>query len=297
VKWVNYKGFFHDINQNANMNDPNSDDAKTLSLFETVLRGRVGRVAKLLADGVDINEKTVYHRFGPMSPLQIAVGGFKLEMTKLLIDKGADMSVLFANGESLLMWLTQAPPFYFENKVVQMAGLLIDNGADLYYKRNISYPVLECLTKHNCVSVSNNWNVLHMAAYHGRFQIVRVLVNHGADILVKTPLGETALDLALKYNDLEKYFPGYGRNQVERYKHEILNGQGFTGNAASFLERVEAYDDTVRFLKSLNMKLALSMSHHPHPEEPLTSTRIPSDLIKRIAELLNSSDNVINLNL
>ena len=184
------------------MSDSDSDH-NGLSLFHACKKGHVRRVTKLLKDGADIeeiNDPGSVDIVGVMTPLQGAVAYGQLHIAELLIDKGANMSVLFDNGESLLMRTSRR----MFDQTHLMADLLIKKGADVRYRHRDVTPPPDNLVRDIVPQGQNNWQALHIAAYCGHFEVVKVLLHHGADRLALTSNGETAEDLALKDYILEK---------------------------------------------------------------------------------------------
>jgi len=239
--------------------DIDANDAREFkTLFEACEHGRVRRVFKLLQDGADIEEKNSTRFFGFVTPLQVAVSSAELHITELLINKGADMSVLYDNGESLLIRAARM----YGTHAHEMIDLLIREGADVGYTHTNTSPQGGSFIKNTMPPGSNDWNALHVAAYDGRCEFVEILIKHGADIQTRTNRGETALDLALMGEYMKGEFPGYHRHLTETYITDILNRRNAEKNRR-FLVRLSEYDETVRLLQVAGRQLAFAMGHHP----------------------------------
>ena len=243
-------------------------DHNGLSLFRACQKGHVRRVTKLLQDGADIeeiNDPSSVDGWGVMTPLQGAVNFCQLHIAKLLIYKGANMSVLFDNGESLLMRTSRR--MFDETHL--MADLLIKNGADVRYEHRNVTPRPHNLCRNIIPEGQNNWQALHIAAYCGRFDVVDVLLHHGADLLALTSEGETAKDLALKDYILKTDFKRYHdfkRYELGRYMKNDMPWWSTQKEHMEYLRRVRGYYETVRLLRIAEMRIrqvAFAMGHHP----------------------------------
>ena len=89
--------------------------------------------------GVDINGKA---RVGKATPLVIAALHGQTDIARLLIEKGADLSIPSENGSSPLL----IAAFFGHRALVK---LLLDSGADINAKNKDDYPVLSvaCMNK------------------------------------------------------------------------------------------------------------------------------------------------------
>jgi hypothetical protein len=268
------------------MSNLDSEDDK-LSLFSACQHGRVRRVLKLLQDGADIEEKNPTQIFGFVTPLQIAVSYAELRITELLINNGADMFVLYDNGESLLI---RAARMHGSN-VNEMLELLLRKGADMGYTQinNTPPPRLSGggAIENMMPPGSNDWNALHVAAYAGNCGFVEILIKHGADILTRTNRGETALDLALMSDYPEPEFPEHRRHLTEEYITDILDRRANAEKNRHFLLRLSELAETVRLLQVAERQLAFAMGHHPRLGERSSLTKFSPDELRMILELSN----------
>ena len=88
---------------------------------------RINMVKLLLDKGADVNKKTEYGK----TPLHYACIGDNLDMAKFLIDNGADVNAKDDNGETSLHIISKQ---YGSN--TELIKLLIDNGADINSRDN-----------------------------------------------------------------------------------------------------------------------------------------------------------------
>ena len=91
-----------------------------------------------------------------VSLLVIAVAGRHVELTRLLIDKGADVNYALKDGSTTLLYAAQ-------RGLLEIARLLIDNGADVNQATN------------------NGATPLYYAAQEGHREIVKLLLANDAD--------------------------------------------------------------------------------------------------------------------
>ena len=262
------------------MSDSDSDD-DLLSFFGECARGNKKRVEKLLKDGTDIeevNDRDSQCRHGVMTPLQGAVMYCQLQIAELLIDSGANMSVLFDNNESLLM----RNSWREFDQTHLMAELLINKGADVRQKHRA--PV-DTVANMAIFTGWNNWQALHIASFIGNSEVVDVLLQHGADILALTSEGEK--DLALKDYILRKDFHRHHRDKIDIY---INNAEPWMQISEEenreYVGHVRGYDETVRLLRVAERQLAFAMGHHLRLGGQSTLTELSPDEVRMILNYL-----------
>lgn len=165
--------------------------------------GKIDRVQKLLDSGEDINEQdergvtplsfaassgqvemihflidhgadTEASTPAGATPLISAIGMERRNSIEALLDRGANIEARIENGDTPLHRAAQAQPYQ------KLVTLLCERGADVNSKNNLgSTP-------------------LHNAAWFGITQNVEMLLAAGADPMIQSDKGETALDYALE---------------------------------------------------------------------------------------------------
>ena len=119
------------------------------------------RVVELLLEhGADVNTRRNDH----CTPLHIASYFGNIEIVRLLLDHGVDPE---ANAEGDMgekpLHKVSYSKYRSPEDGVRVAQLLLERGADVNTRRN------------------DHWTPLHAASYSGNVEIVRLLLDHGAD--------------------------------------------------------------------------------------------------------------------
>jgi len=154
-------------------------DYKKPVIVEFARDGNLNEVQKLLDSGIDPN---IQDSRG-WSPLMWATAKKHLGVVKLLLAHGADPNLINFLGRLAIMYASK----YGSDEIVKT---LIENGA-------ILNPTIKL----------NNRPPLSLAASRGHLEVVRLLVNHGANVMYKGEDNKSALDLAMDagYGDVAKY--------------------------------------------------------------------------------------------
>lgn len=215
-----------------------------------ILLGDVNDVKKLIQEGVDVNQKIEFGAQGKVTPLWFAVMAGKAEISKLLIDEGADINFKQSNNMTLLhVCALYAKAFEAgDHNHKEVAELLIDNGLDVNAKcaggkvKGItplhaaagkgSLEVANVLIKKgagvNERVTSNGFSPLHVAVVNGKAEIAKILMSNGADINARTKQEQTPLDKAVseEHNeiaDLIRENGGVSGKKKENYNRNIIN--------------------------------------------------------------------------
>ena len=117
------------------------------------------RIAELLlAHGTEVDTRSRSH----WTPLHVASRFGKIEIARLLLDRGATVNAEDNDGEKPLHWVLYRE-YNSQEEGVRVAQLLLERGADVNTRRK------------------DHLTPLHLAAKFGNLEIVRLLLGHGAD--------------------------------------------------------------------------------------------------------------------
>ena len=141
-----------------------------------------GAVRLLLKYGADINAK----RDDLWTPLHLALHSRKLKAARILLNHHANVNARTNDGQAPLHLLSKWEPCQDEDDAPDIAHQLLECGANVNEKDN------------------DNATPLHLASYHQRVEIVRVLLDHGANIDMEDDLGKTALQIAIMGNGYDQ---------------------------------------------------------------------------------------------
>jgi ankyrin repeat protein len=143
------------------------------TLFQAVYNGNLDDVKYFVENGVDINAPIHKDR----TALYIAVIEQKKDIVQYLINNGATINKLYNKkvfgGHTVLEEPTLTP---------EIAKMLIDKGADVNLRGKISSPL-------------NIW------IYRIRYDMVELLLKHGADVKAKNSRNRTPFDIAKDITD------------------------------------------------------------------------------------------------
>jgi ankyrin repeat protein len=178
-----------DVNLPCIQTEKFMDSRETTMLSASIQSGNVQLVKILLGAGANVNAVSTYRRgtdgsTSPKSSLQDAVALADLEMSKILLKAGADVSVdwpFYCSGISL--WISGEAGMLATAILrgnIELFQLLLDSGANI---DSIS-PTEESIT------------ALHAASDAGHLSIVETLLRRGAEVDAISESG-TALELAI----------------------------------------------------------------------------------------------------
>lgn len=149
-------------------------------LFSAIYSKNTKEVRRLLAAGADPNEQ--YLDDDKTTVLQAAAQGEAIEIVEMLLKAGADPNLTSADGgTALLSACNQADP--------AITNMLIKAGASVtatYTDRDTISPIM-------------------IAAKFGSLHIVRLLMEHGADINYRSHFGVTPLHFAMIEKDQPEF--------------------------------------------------------------------------------------------
>ena len=126
------------------------------------------------------------------SPLLYAAAHFNDPLIKLLINKGADVNAAYIwTGNSAV------PPVWYETPLMAVQQTNVDDPAitELLLSRGAK------VNGQNTSQTHRKWTPLHEAIRYGRRKSVRILLQYGADVNLKTDDGKTPLKRAREEGD------------------------------------------------------------------------------------------------
>ncbi len=102
-------------------------------LHRAALDGNIPEMKRLIAGGADVNGKQIRGE----APLEWAVGGYKLEAVKLLLDHGADVNLKGPNGVTPLLQAVLLSNYeHKRDETLAIIKELVARGADMNAKSN-----------------------------------------------------------------------------------------------------------------------------------------------------------------
>jgi ankyrin repeat protein len=172
-------------------------------------------IAKMLAieHPQDVNSKSVDDG---SSPLHQASRQGHVELARMLIERGADVSAQEHDGSTALH-------LALGNGHADPARMLIENGADVSAQKN------------------DGWTALHLVSRNGRVDLARMLIERGAGVSAQTKYGWTALHLASRDGDVD-----LARTLIERGAD--VSAQGNDGWTTLHLASLNGHVDLTRML-------------------------------------------------
>lgn len=127
---------------------------------------------------------------------RVAVGDGNVEKVRALIDAGADVKEhCNINGDTALIIAAMSP-------YPEMVRLLLEKGAHINACDNYGCSALR-LAVPKAIWARRSDDVNERADADKRMEIVRILLDAGADFLLRDDEGGTPLSTAAKYEDLE----------------------------------------------------------------------------------------------
>ncbi|WP_372753125.1 ankyrin repeat domain-containing protein [Labilibaculum sp.] len=137
-------------------------------IMQSALNGEIEIVKDALNKGFNVNFTDVNKR----TPLMLAAYNGHNEIVKLLITNNADVNLTDTIHRTALMFASTGP-------FVPTVLTLLQSGA-----------------KPNMVDNEEKWTAAMMASSEGQLEVLKVLVEHGADLKMVDIDGESSLDFA-----------------------------------------------------------------------------------------------------
>ena len=138
----------------------------------------VGMARLLLEHGVDVNAR----RTDSWTSVHWAAYKGRVEVVQVLLDHGANAKLATKDGETALHIVSRGE-YDSQEQGASTARLLMERGVDVNARQK------------------DDWMALHWAAYKGRVEVVRALLDHGPNAKLETKDGEMALVRAMSRED------------------------------------------------------------------------------------------------
>ncbi len=136
-------------------------------------KDKVPDLAQLLLEhGADVNRRDEVNN----NPLHLAMDRWMYKCARILLQHGADASVENSMGKTPLHLLFKNDYSKGDN-ILDLVRLSLEHGADVN------------------IRTTNEWTLLHAAAFWGKPETTRVLLDHGANTNAENDRGETPLHL------------------------------------------------------------------------------------------------------
>jgi ankyrin repeat protein len=149
--------------------------AETLNeiFLETAESGEIQAVQRSILMGADIN---VQRKDNGWSALMLAAYNGRRDVVNFLLSKGAEVDIHDKVGQTPLMAAVSP-----DKPDLEIIRLLLKYGAGVNIQRK-----------------KDGWTALMLAAKSEQIPIVKILLEHKADLKIKSLTGETAFDIASK---------------------------------------------------------------------------------------------------
>jgi hypothetical protein len=207
------------INQNVSIDSilNYKNEYGETALMTAVASNDYEMVNYLIEKNVDVDEKTT----SGLTALMIAK---ELEIIKLLVDNGADVSAKDDQGWSPLIYISG-------NNNVEQLEYLFSKGADINSK------------------TSNGYNLLYFAIIGGRLEMIEFLINKNISFDINSKQIEDALLVAKEreFNNIINYFSNNYNYNLTQYDYDY---NGYNNNFSYIDERSNEYSSNTRIINN-----------------------------------------------
>jgi len=143
-----------------------------IPLHASLHNGHANVALLLLGHCVDVDVRGIEDR----TPLHMAVNRGFLEVTRILVERGANINARDSSGRTPLHPTFDGISGTFDDTYFDVVRYLLEHGADVDTEAN-----------------TKQATPLHLASFHGGFQVAQLLLGHGVDINVRDKEGQTPL--------------------------------------------------------------------------------------------------------
>ena len=192
---------------------------QAMALFDAAEKGNTARVQALLAHGVSAKVQAL----NGLTPLIIASMMNHPSVVKLLLDRGADVNAALRSGGSV--GGSTALIMAAGGSMNIMAGAKTPPAPKGYEGHEIAF-----MQKHP--DQFHRWNQKVDEWSKGYVQIVRLLLDHGADLNAQSSLGQTAIDGASASGDaaeVQLLLDRGARLDLPTHQKDLLDGRSIDG--------------------------------------------------------------------
>ena len=155
-------------------------------LFRAVNRGDPAEIARLLDTGAEADAVTTYGALEDFPMLGSAIVANNVEAVRLLIENGADVNAVDANGNAMLPWAAA-------RGYTEIVELMLDAGADV-----------DATMTTVGIFAAEDASALYYAAAGNHVETADLLIARGADVnFTAASYGESALHIAAGENYVE----------------------------------------------------------------------------------------------
>lgn len=178
----------------ARVSDPTT--IKALAFVKACLCGQLDTVAALIAAGVDVNARVKYNRTG----LHEAAWTGQTHVIDYLLANGADPGLIDDQFMSMpVQWAYFAGQYAAYEQLVPVSPLTLATAAQF----GLLDRVRALLADNSAAINTDNGAALRAAVSYKHIDIVRLLLEHGADQTLKNDNGDSALDIARRIGNQE----------------------------------------------------------------------------------------------
>ena len=206
------------LKMGANVNSQNS---YWTPLTLAVIRGRLELVKLLLTHDADVNKKITVNWTGLNDLTVLMVAGIfgHLKIAERLLANGADVDMQCGDGHTALMKVARVEKYSTGN--LKMAKLLVNNNADVDKQDNDGCTALMHAAVQEAKHAGNAADAADAAAQKAANDIIKLLLDAGADPLIKGKDGTIALEKAS--NEAKEIMRNFVAQRRQKAAKELMD--------------------------------------------------------------------------